>query len=139
MTHRMLLLSLTALLFAGCENNNQQPAARSEEPYTPSYTSLDALDAAPAADTNYEPSPAPTAAAPGPTYQANAPAPSHPADEPLTPIGGQVYTVQKGDTLYKLARQFYSDQARWRDIWEANRNRISDPDQIAVGMKLIIP
>jgi nucleoid-associated protein YgaU len=61
------------------------------------------------------------------------------ADEPLAPIGGQVYTVQKGDTLYKLARRFYNDQSRWRDIWEANRNRIPDPDKIAVGMKLIIP
>ena len=135
MTHRtLLLLGLGALVFAGCENNNQQAAARSEEPYTPSYTSLDSMDSAPVADTTYEPPPS----EPSGHTAAAQPAASD-ADEPRAPVGGQVYTVQKGDTLYKLARRFYNDQARWRDIWQANRNRISDPDQIAIGMKLIIP
>ncbi len=60
-------------------------------------------------------------------------------DEPLSPAGGQVYTVQKGDSLYELARRFYNDQSRWREIWEANKNRLADPDKLQVGMKLIIP
>jgi len=123
--HALFLLGLSALLLAGCQNKNQEPAAHQEEPYTPSYTQLDTMDAAPVADTltTYEPPPAEPA----------------PSDEILDPVGGRVYTVQKGDTLYKLARRYYNDQARWRDIWEANKTRLRDPDQLQVGMKLIIP
>jgi nucleoid-associated protein YgaU len=130
----LLLLALSVLVFVGCKNNKEQPAARSEEPYTPGYASLDSMDSAPAADTTYEPPP-PAATAHDAAAQ---PAVSE-ADEPLAPVGGQVYTVQKGDTLYKLARRFYNDQGRWRDIWEANKNRLADPNKLQVGMKLIIP
>lgn len=53
--------------------------------------------------------------------------------------GGQSYTVQRGDTLYKLARQFYGDQARWRDIYNANSGQIPNPNQLPAGITLIIP
>ena len=53
---------------------------------------------------------------------------------------GQVYTVKRKDTLYSIARAFYGgDQSKWRSIYDANRERISDPNHISVGMKLIIP
>lgn len=135
MRHRkLLLLSLGALALAGCQNQNQEPAAHSEEPYTPSYASLDAIEAAPIADTTTDQVPPAE-----PVADASAPAEADQLDESLSPVGGRVYTVQKGDSLYKIARRFYNDQARWRDIWEANRNRLADPDQLVVGMKLIIP
>ncbi len=137
--HTLFLLSLAILLFAGCENQNQQPAAHQEEPYTPPQASLDSMDAAPVSDrlATYEPPPAemtvePTAAGAPDSADGS-------SDELLTPAGGQVYTVQKGDTLYRLARRFYNDQARWRDIWEANQTRLRDPDQLPMGTKLIIP
>jgi hypothetical protein len=47
------------------------------------------------------------------------------------------YTVQRGDTLGKIARQLYGDPARYTLIVEANR--IPDPDRLAVGQRLIIP
>ncbi|MDX2198642.1 MAG: LysM domain-containing protein [Phycisphaerae bacterium] len=53
--------------------------------------------------------------------------------------GGQSYTVQRGDTLYKLARQFYGDQARWRDIYNANSGQIPNPNQLPAGITLMIP
>lgn len=53
--------------------------------------------------------------------------------------GGRTHTVQKGDTLYKLARQYYNDQARWKDIYEANRAEMGSPNQIRVGQRLVIP
>jgi nucleoid-associated protein YgaU len=56
-----------------------------------------------------------------------------------TPRTGQSYTVQKGDTLYSLARRFYSDQAKWKVILEANRAAIPNPDVIRVGQVLTIP
>ena len=131
MRHRTLLLGLSTLVLAGCNNNQQEPAAYSEEPYTPSYASLDAMESAPVADaTYYDPPPA---------QQAADTTMAEPADEPLTPVGGRVHTVLKGDTLFSLARHYYNDQARWRGIWDANRNRLGDPDQLVIGMKLIIP
>lgn len=52
---------------------------------------------------------------------------------------GQSYTVQSGDTLSKIARQYYGDAGQWHKIFEANRGTISDPDKIQVGQRLTIP
>jgi nucleoid-associated protein YgaU len=53
--------------------------------------------------------------------------------------GGGMYTVQRGDTLYAIARKVYGDQSRWRDIYAANQGTIGDPNQLNVGMNLILP
>lgn len=53
--------------------------------------------------------------------------------------GGRTHTVQKGDTLYSLARQYYNDQSKWKRIWEANRDRVPNRDRLAVGTQLTIP
>ena len=53
--------------------------------------------------------------------------------------GSRYHTVQKKDTLYSLARQYYNDQHRWKDIYEANRSEISDPNKIRIGQRLVIP
>jgi hypothetical protein len=47
------------------------------------------------------------------------------------------YTVRRGDTLGKIARQLYGDAARYTLIVRANR--IPDPDRLAVGQELVIP
>ena len=52
---------------------------------------------------------------------------------------GSTHLVAKGDTLFALARRYYSDQSRWKDIWEANRSAVPNPDQIRVGQELVIP
>jgi len=53
--------------------------------------------------------------------------------------GSRYHTVQKKDTLYALARQYYNDQSRWKDIYEANRAELADPNRIRVGQRLVIP
>ncbi len=54
--------------------------------------------------------------------------------------GTRSHTVQKKETLYSLARQYYNDQSRWKDIYEANRAEIgSDPSRIRIGQRLVIP
>lgn len=61
-------------------------------------------------------------------------------DESLRPSsGGRTYTVAKGDTLYSIARRMYGNQSRWKDIWNANKARIRDPNKLSVGTNLIIP
>lgn len=52
---------------------------------------------------------------------------------------GTVHVVAKGDTLFGLARRYYRDQARWKDILAANRNELRDPNMLRVGQRLIIP
>ena len=56
-----------------------------------------------------------------------------------TPARGKYHTVAKQDTLYRLARMYYSDAGRWKDIYEANRSEIEDPNKIYVGQRLVIP
>ena len=47
------------------------------------------------------------------------------------------YRVRKGDTLGKIARQFYGDSARFPLIVAANN--IPDPDRLTIGQALIVP
>ena len=47
------------------------------------------------------------------------------------------YRVKKGDTLGKIARQFYGDSARFPLIVAANN--IPDPDRLTIGQVLIVP
>lgn len=51
----------------------------------------------------------------------------------------QTYTVQSGDTLRSIASHFYKDETRWRVIYEANRDKIRNPDVIHTGVVLTIP
>lgn len=55
------------------------------------------------------------------------------------PAAAQTYTVAKGDTLSKIAKQFYGNANRWHDIFDANRDQISNPDLIRPGQILKIP
>ncbi len=53
--------------------------------------------------------------------------------------GSRFHTVQRHETLFSLARTYYGSAGRWKDIYEANRGQISDPNKIKVGQKLVIP
>lgn len=55
------------------------------------------------------------------------------------PAAAQTYTVSKGDTLSKIAKQFYGNANRWHEIFDANRDQISNPDLIRPGQVLKIP
>jgi len=50
-----------------------------------------------------------------------------------------VYTVKSGDTLSKIAKEFYGDAGKYMDIFNANTDKLKDPDKIQVGMELNIP
>ncbi|WP_242111769.1 LysM peptidoglycan-binding domain-containing protein [Luteimonas aquatica] len=54
-------------------------------------------------------------------------------------VGEQTYTVQKGDTLSHIAKQFYGKASAWHQIFEANSDQIKDPDLIKPGQVLKIP
>ena len=66
------------------------------------------------------------------------PSPTPTAVSTAAPIA-QVYKVVRGDSLWKIAIQFYGDGQRWRDIYDANRDIIADPRLLRTGWELRIP
>ena len=55
---------------------------------------------------------------------------------PQGSTGTQEYTVVKGDSLSKIGKKF---GVQWKEIYEANKERVKDPDHIEPGWKLKIP
>lgn len=51
----------------------------------------------------------------------------------------QTYKVQPGDTLSKIAQRFYGNANDYNRIFEANRDKLQDPDKIQAGQTLTIP
>ena len=52
---------------------------------------------------------------------------------------GRSYTVKAGDTLSKIAKEFYGDASQWKKIQAANADLIRDPDKIQQGWTLKLP
>ena len=53
--------------------------------------------------------------------------------------GAKSYTVKSGDSLWKISEQMYGNGNDWRRIYEANKDRIQNPDVIQPGWVLTIP
>ena len=53
--------------------------------------------------------------------------------------GAQTYTIEKGDTLSAISKRFYGKAKFWRQIFEANRDTIEDPDRIFPGQTIKLP
>ena len=69
-----------------------------------------------------KPEPAPAAAPPPP------PEPEH-----------RIYEVKRGDSLSKIALEYYGHANQYMKIFEANRDILDNPDLIKPGQKLRIP
>lgn len=55
----------------------------------------------------------------------------------ITETQNKIYTVQEGDSLWKISENVYEDGYAWSDI--AKANNISNPNQIEKGMRLTLP
>lgn len=51
----------------------------------------------------------------------------------------QFYTVQSGDSLSKISKEFYGDAMKYNSIFEANKPMLDHPDKIYPGQVLRIP
>ena len=49
---------------------------------------------------------------------------------------GSTYTVQSGDSLSKIGSKY---GVSWQKIYDANRDKLDDPDKIQAGQELTIP
>jgi uncharacterized membrane protein/LysM repeat protein len=85
-------------------------------------------------------SPTPAASptrAPSPTATPTAAPRAEPA---RPPAAARSYTVEAGDSLLTIAKDFYGDAALWPPIYEANKALIGDdPDALRAGTRLTIP
>ena len=118
----LCLLATLALSVAGCSNN---------KPATEIPTNAQVTDISPVAPTA---APMPVASA-QPVY----------SQQPVTPVamnmpaanaGGSTYTVQKGDTLCKIAREHYGNASAWKKIAAANPG---SETIIKPGQQLVLP
>ena len=65
--------------------------------------------------------------------------PTRPAAAVGTAEPTRTHTVVKGDTLYGLARRYYQDSTRAKDIYAANQSKMRSQNDLQVGMVLVIP
>ncbi len=68
------------------------------------------------------------------SYLSDAPAPK-PQNTPTL----RIHTVVSGDTLSKIAKQYYGKAGAYMKIFEANKDKLKDPDKIFPGQELVIP
>lgn len=144
---QLIVASAAVLLLTACQQKQSGPAAQPQEAFQP----LSKMDTPPAGTGTYAADPYATDPMVRPqeppaaerTVSEQPAAATGESEQTLIAgedaAGARTHVVQKGDTLFKLARRYYNDQSKWRTIWEANRARIPDPNQIEVGTKLVIP
>lgn len=51
----------------------------------------------------------------------------------------QIYKVQQKDDLSKIAKKYYGDASKWIIIFDANRSKIHDRNNLQIGTELVIP
>jgi LysM repeat protein len=64
---------------------------------------------------------------------------THPEKTAAKPSGNRTYVIQRGDTLFSISRKFYKSSARWKEIRDANKKKIDDPEKLEPGESLTIP
>jgi len=141
---QLTILSLSILALAACQKN-QEPSTHVDAAYEPlpqqgpdNGSSTDVYPADPYAGdpliTSADTTTTPVEAPPPPARNTET---TLIASEPSSTT--RTHIIERGDTLYALARKYYGDQRKWKTIWEANRTRVPHRDKLQVGTKLIIP
>ncbi len=62
-----------------------------------------------------------------------------PQAAPQAPAKETTYTVKAGDTLSKIAKEHLGNANAYMEIFNANRDQLSDPDKIKPGQVLKLP
>jgi 5'-nucleotidase len=116
--------ALSLVLAVGCAKKGNDASKNSS-----------ALDISAPPPVAYEPPPPQPVAQP--VIYDSSPTPVAATPTPAPSTGGGTYTVQKGDTLYGIARQRYGDGKQWTRIAQANPG--VQPQSLKVGQSLVIP
>ena len=108
-------------------------AAAEPEPAAPESVSEPATE--PAAEPASEPVPEPSAE----PAAAEATAAQQSAPEPVAAAAPVTVTVQPGFTLWGIAQERYGDGVLYVQVFEANKDKIKDPDLIYPGQVFSVP
>lgn len=65
--------------------------------------------------------------------------PSGAGGQPKSSGAAREYTIQPGDSLSKIAKKHYGNADEWQKIYQANKEKIKNPDKIFPGQKIVIP
>jgi nucleoid-associated protein YgaU len=102
---------------------------------TPPTTGVEPEQSAPAAPDNAQPAAAPVI----PVIGDEPAAASAPAAQNGGNMQAQTYTVQKDDTLQKISKKVFGSYGKWYKIYEANKDKIKNPNILKPGTVLDIP
>ena len=61
------------------------------------------------------------------------------ASSPKASSAKRTYTVKRGDCLWNIAKRFYGNGAKYTRIYDANTNKIANPNLIYPGQVFVIP
>jgi nucleoid-associated protein YgaU len=59
--------------------------------------------------------------------------------QPGVSVKSIFYTIKKGDTLSRIAKEFYGDSTKYKQIFKENKGIIKDPDSLYPGLVIRIP
>lgn len=135
---------------AATANPGVQVAAADPKPHTiyqdvttllderPVAVTQPVMPSAPAAVQGYRPIPSDPGAAIPPGFEVvpAQPAPRVPGVQEAKAI---VHYVGKEETLSDISRKYYGSAGAWKDIYEANRSVIPNPNLVRPGVRLVIP
>lgn len=62
-----------------------------------------------------------------------------PPQRPVEPPRQRTHTVRQGDTLWGIARKYYGDGSKYPTIYNANRDKIKNPNLIYPNQVFVIP
>jgi len=122
---------------AGAESAQTEQA---EEPvYAVDYGALDANEAA-SVTSAVAPAiggPAPVSPQPAPVVITGETAVANLAQQVQDAKKTYEYVVKANQTLSDVAEEVLGDRNAWRKLYEANKDRLSDPNHVRAGMKLV--
>ena len=131
----VLAFSLVVAALAGC-NEPQEPNQSTEVTIPPrSEGEMGAVTPSEVGPTS--PDEEPVEVAPEPSGWDEAPTDPEPDPDPTLPAGARTYTIQKGDTLWSIAKRLYGDGQRWKDIVAMNPDL--KPEAMRVGQVIKVP
>jgi len=74
-----------------------------------------------------------------PSYAVASQGPFASGDDPAARQSELIYTVRNGDTLEKLAQRYLDDAGRALEIFDLNRDQLTNPYLLPIGAQLQIP
>jgi nucleoid-associated protein YgaU len=140
----VLLIALIAVFWWFRHNNRNNPVAPENQTTEGLPSPVEPVSPPMGVPGEVGPMVGATGAAPMMTAGAPLGAATRPAITAVPPpppvAAGQTYKVQHGDTLSSISERFYKTAAKWRLIYNANKDKIGPtPSKLKDGMELVIP